>query len=319
MTGRAARARPDDEDRARSYARGVGDVVEPAVESAIELSESRDTRVGPMRVRRALPRRVQRTVGAWCFADHIGPADVAGPSDFGIGPHPHIGLQTVTWLLDGELRHRDSLGSDQVVRPGQLNLMTAGGGVAHSEDPTDHRGHFEGIQLWVAQPERTRHGPAAFEHHPTLPRVELDHGTGTVLVGELGGATSPARRDTDHFGVDLALRAGTTVVPLVPGHEHALVVARGRVEIEGRSVGPGVLATLTPGRDELALVAPEPARAVLLGGAPFEARPLMWWNFVARTREEVSAAQQEWNAAGARFGDVASMLDRIPAPALPWR
>lgn len=174
------------------------------------------------------------------------------------------------------------------------------------------------MQLWVAQPDRTRHGAPAFEHHAEVPAVELGHGTATVLVGTFAGVTSPARRDTDHHGVDLDLRAGTTTVPLQPGHEHGLVVVRGRVVVDGHEVTPGVLAFLAPGRDELAITVAEPVRAVLLGGTPFEARPLMWWNFVARTREEVTAAQQAWNAGDPRFGSVASVLDRIPAPPVPW-
>ena len=151
----------------------VTEVDAPAVADAshptapcVELSDSREERVGQIRVRRALPRRGRRTVGAWCFADHMGPADVSENSGLDIGPHPHIGLQTVTWLIDGQVLHRDSLGSEQVIKAGQLNLMTAGNAVAHAEEATGHyRGALAGIQLWVALPEATRHGTAAFEHH----------------------------------------------------------------------------------------------------------------------------------------------------------
>ena len=132
----------------------------------VEVTDSRSAAVGALRVRRALPRRARRTVGAWCFADHIGPDQVTDEEGLDIGPHPHIGLHTVTWLLRGEVLHRDSLGTEQVIRPGQLNLMTAGHGVVHSEESAGaYRGELHGVQLWVAQPSATRDGAPDFEHH----------------------------------------------------------------------------------------------------------------------------------------------------------
>lgn len=308
---------------------GPDDVPRPLV----EVTPSRTTDVGAMTVRRALPRRGRRTVGAWCFADHMGPAPVTEEHGVDIGPHPHIGLQTVTWLVAGEVLHRDSLGSEQVVRPGQLNLMTAGHGVAHSEEATGrYRGPLHGIQLWVALPERTRHGAASFEHHADLPRVELDGGgapategrgsgggTATVLVGRLDDVDSPARHDTDGVGADLDLRPGTTVVPLAPGFEHALVVLDGAVSVDGIAVTPGHLAYLGERRDELALRAVGATRLLLLGGVPFETPISMWWNFVARTHDEIDAARASWETGDDRFGPVASTLPRIPAPPTPWR
>jgi redox-sensitive bicupin YhaK (pirin superfamily) len=149
----------------------VADASHPSA-PCVAVGDSRDEVVGKIRVHRALPRKGRRTVGAWCFADHMGPADVTENSGLDVGPHPHIGLQTVTWLIDGQVLHRDSLGSEQVITPGQLNLMTAGGGVSHAEEATGHyRGTLEGIQLWVAQPNATRFGGAAFEHHTDLPQV----------------------------------------------------------------------------------------------------------------------------------------------------
>jgi Family of unknown function (DUF5996)/Pirin len=165
--------------------------------ACVEVTESREAQVGKLRVRRALSRRGRRMVGAWCFADHMGPADVTEDSGLDVGPHPHIGLQTVTWLIDGQALHRDSLGSEQVIQPGQLNLMTSGNAVSHAEEATGHyRGTLEGIQLWVALPEDTRHGPAAFEHHAELPQCELDGATATLLIGDFAELTSPARHDT---------------------------------------------------------------------------------------------------------------------------
>jgi quercetin 2,3-dioxygenase len=295
------------------------EVVDAPSAPCVEVSESRGADVGGTRVRRALPRRGRRTVGAWCFADHMGPVDVEERRGLDIGAHPHTGLQTVTWLVEGQVLHRDSLGSEQVVAPGQLNLMTAGHGVSHSEEATGHyRGGLEGVQLWIAQPDATRDGDPAFEHHASLPQVELDRGTVTVLVGELGGTSSPARRDSPLVGADLDLGDGTSALPLRPGWEHALVVVRGAVGVDGQVVQPGSLAYLGAGRDELVLDAVEPARVLLLGGEPLAEPVLMWWNFVGRSREELGAAYRSWQAQDDRFGRVASALPRIPAPPPYW-
>jgi quercetin 2,3-dioxygenase len=289
------------------------------VEEAVELEPGRVTTVGSMPVRRVLPRRPRRTVGSWCFADHVGPIVVRDDQPVDIGPHPHMGLQTVTWLVSGEVLHRDSLGSEQLIRPGQLNLMTAGQGVAHSEEnPGRFRGEFHAVQLWVAQPESTRHGEAAFEHHAELPQLELPGARATVFVGDFGGATSPARRDTAHAGLELVLEApGRAILPL-RDYEYALVVLEGAVTIGERVAEPGLLAYLGEGRDEVTLVTAAPARALLLGGVPFPEPILMWWNFVARTREEVSEARRQWATDDGRFGTVRSAMTRTEVGAPPW-
>lgn len=212
---------------------------EPVV---LEVTESRASQVGAFRVRRALPRRTRRTVGAWCFVDHMGPATI-DERGLGVAPHPHIGLQTVTWLLAGEALHRDSLGTEQVIVPGQLNLMTAGHGVSHSEEGTGrYRGELHGVQLWIAQPSHTRENAPGFEHHAELPQVEFEGAVATVLVGEVAGVASPARRDTDHAGIDLDLRRGRATLPLRPDYEHALVVFAGACIVDGAVVEPGHLA-----------------------------------------------------------------------------
>jgi len=286
--------------------------------ACMEVTDSHEAVVGEFKVRRALPRRGRRTVGAWCFADHMGPADVTENSGLDVGPHPHIGLQTVTWLTDGEVLHRDSLGSEQVIKPGQLNLMTSGGGITHSEEATGHyRGTLEGIQLWVALPDGTRHGEGGFEHHADLPQQDVNGGVATVLLGELGDLASPARHDTPLVGVDLDLHSSTTV-PLRADWEYALVVLEGSLAVNGQPLHPGKLGYLGQDRDELAIEVREPARAVLLGGEPFPEPIIMWWNFVARDREEIEVAYRSWAAEDAdRFGRVASPLARIPAKA-PW-
>ncbi len=291
----------------------------PASSTVLEITESRASQVGALPVRRALPRRTRRTVGAWCFVDHMGPATL-DERGLGVAPHPHIGLQTVTWLLAGEALHRDSLGSEQVIRPGQLNLMTAGHGVAHSEEGTGQSaGELHGVQLWVAQPSHTRDGAPGFEHHGELAKVELQRAVATVLVGELAGVASAARRDTDHSGIDLDLPPGRVTLPLRGDHEHALVVLDGAVLIDGAALTPGRLAYLGLGRDEIGLTTEAPARALLIGGVPFDEPVIMWWNFVARTRDEVIAAHRDWTAEGARFGRVDSRLSRIEVEPPPWR
>jgi redox-sensitive bicupin YhaK (pirin superfamily) len=285
-----------------------------------ETTESRSTLVGTMPVRRALPQRKRRTIGAWCFADHAGPVDFAGPEGPDVGPHPHIGLQTVTWLLTGELVHRDSLGSEQRIRPGELNLMTAGRGIAHAEEAvTPFRGTFHGIQLWVAQPESTRHGDPAFEHHASLPQAAVSGGVATVLLGAFAGVTSPARRDSDHMGVELDLLGPTTTLALRPEFEHGVIVLSGGLVCEGQPLGPGALGYLDTGRETCELRVTEPTRAILLGGVPFDEPILMWWNFVARNRSEIDDAYRRWSDEDSQFGQVSSRLERVRVGAPLWR
>jgi quercetin 2,3-dioxygenase len=289
-------------------------VVQTAV---VEVTESAVSQVGEFSVRRALPRRTRRMIGAWCFVDHMGPATV-DERGLGVAPHPHIGLQTVTWLLAGQALHRDSLGTEQLIAPGQLNLMTAGNGVSHSEEGTGYRGELHGVQLWVAQPDHTRHDSPDFEHHADLPQVEFGDATATVVIGELAGAASPARRDTDHAGIDLDLRPGRTTMPLRPDYEHGLVVLAGACSIDGAPVTPGHLSYLGVGRDDITLTANEPTRALLVGGVPFHEPILMWWNFVARTRDEIINAHRDWTTAASRFGHVDSRLPRYETEPPPW-
>jgi redox-sensitive bicupin YhaK (pirin superfamily) len=249
----------------------------------------------------------------------MGPGQVTGDRGLDIGPHPHIGLQTVTWLLRGSVLHRDSLGSEQVIRPGQLNLMTAGHGVSHSEDTTGtYNGELHGVQLWVAQPSATRDAGPAFEHHAQLPRADIGNGVATMLVGDFAEITSTARRDTDHVGVDFELRPGRTTVPLDAAFEYGLVVLDGALSVGGRLLDPGHLGYLGVGRDEVPVDVAEPCRALLIGGRPFPEPLLMWWNYVARTRDEITAAHRDWTERHDRFGHVASPLSRILTAGPPW-
>nr|WP_180217917.1 pirin family protein [Streptomyces albus] len=294
------------------------------------MLEAREVPLGgprAMLVGRSLPNRDRRMVGAWCFADSYGPADIAGRPGMQVPPHPHTGLQTVSWLLEGEVWHQDSLGSRQMVRPGELNLMTAGAGIAHSEQsPPDHSGSLHGVQLWIALPERDRGGPAHFDHHTGLPAFSEAAGSVTVLMGGLAGAVSPARAYTPLVGAEIALGAyGRMTLPLEPEFEHAVLALADPVRVEGHTVTTGAMLYLGRGRREVRLEAGPATRALLIGGVPFEDPLVMWWNFVARTHEEIVEARTAWEAerearggAAARFGAVTGYTGpALPAPALP--
>ena len=257
----------------------------------VEVREGRRTDVAGLDVVRVLPTKGRRTVGAWCFVDLMGPVDAERPDPMEIGPHPHIGLSTVTWLLEGEALHSDSLGTQQVIRPGQLNWMTAGHGIAHAELAA--RPPFRGAQMWVAQPEATRHGASSFVHHADLPRVELDHADGWLFAGALDGQVSPARGDTPIVGLDLALRQGTSIVPAARTFEHAVVPLGGRIRVGPEAVEEGWLALVPAGIDELPLHTENEARVLVLGGEPLGERVEMWWNFVARDKEELNQAWRD--------------------------
>ena len=285
----------------------------------LEVLSSHDAQVGSLQVRRALPQRRRRTVGAWCFADHMGPADVTEGSGLDIGPHPHTGLQTVTWLIDGQALHRDSLGSEQVISAGELNLMTAGHGVSHAEEATGHyRGTLQGIQLWIAQDDNARDSAAGFEHHGDLPRVDLGEATATVLIGEFNGASSPARHDSALVGVDLRV-TGTSEMDLDSAFEYGVIVLEGLVEIDAQALGPGTMGYLAPGRDELHVRARGDSTVIVLGGEPLDHEIFMWWNFVARTRSDIDAAFDSWRSNDGRFGKVDSPLARIETLAPYWQ
>jgi len=277
-----------------------------------------------MLVRRSLPGKQRRTVGAWCFSDAYGPTQLTSAPGMQVPPHPHIGLQTVTWLLDGQVRHRDSLGNDVLIRPGQLNLMTAGHGIAHAEhSPAEHGPVLHGVQLWIALPGSDRATDPSFEHHEALPSFELDDATATVLAGTVAGHTSPARTYTPLVGAELAVRAGgQTVVPLEREFEHGVLALGEPVRVDGIEVPTGALRYLAPGQEAVTITAGPAAKALLIGGTPFEEQLVMWWNFVARDHDEIVAARTAWEAErttpGERFPAVVGYDgDALAAPGLP--
>jgi quercetin 2,3-dioxygenase len=298
----------------------------PASAPGVEVTGARDTQVGDMAVRRLLPLRLRRSVGAWCFVDHYGPMSVDGVTGMRVPPHPHIGLRTVTWLMSGNVLHRDSLGTEQVIKPGQLNLMTAGRGIAHAEesraenDPTLH-----GVQLWVALPEASRHTGPAFEHHADLPVTGVGGFDVTVFIGSLAGAQSPAMTFSEIVGAELAARPWRDAsgrVPLRAAHEHVIFAVSGSAGVatgspagQGTVLRPGQLLYLAPGHGEIGVSATAGTRLFLLGGVPLGERLVMWWNFVARTPEEITAAVADWREG--KFGVIADYGgEPLPVPPL---
>ncbi|HLT96673.1 MAG TPA: pirin family protein [Acidimicrobiia bacterium] len=283
----------------------------------VEVRQGRTTDVIGTSVTRVLPTKGRRTIGAWCFVDLIIPPDAHDPDPLEIGPHPHIGLSTVTWLFQGEALHSDSLGTEQVIRPGQLNLMTSGRGIAHAELSTPDG--VLGAQMWIALPEATRHGAPAFEHHATLPRLERSWGEATVLIGTYAEAASPARADTDLIGMDLVL-AGSARLELRSDFEYGVIPIDRAVKVADDIVEPGWLGLVERGPEELSIEPSSPgARVLLVGGAPLGERIQMWWNFVARSKEEMTEAWRAWQLHDTdRFGPVPSKLARLDAPPPPW-
>jgi redox-sensitive bicupin YhaK (pirin superfamily) len=258
-------------------------------------------------------------VGAWCFVDHFGPLDLRTDPGMRVPPHPHTGLQTVTWLLSGEVLHRDSLGTAQIIRPGQLNVMTAGHGVAHCEQSQAQQAPvLHGVQLWAALPAADRSTPPRFEHHARLPQLQ-DGGVGvTVFAGELAGLHSPARTFTPLVGAQITLEAGTTAqLPLDRGFEYAVLVVAGPAVVDGVPLTGGPLLYLGRGRDGLTVHGEDTATLLLFGGEPFTERLVMWWNLIGTDHDDVVAACEDWMA-GRRFGAVPECDgEPLPAPSMP--
>jgi quercetin 2,3-dioxygenase len=288
----------------------------------IELLTGREVVLGGtrgMRVVRTLPNRDRRMIGAWCFVDQYGPEPVADSGGMRVPPHPHTGLQTVSWLVAGEVLHRDTVGSLQLIRPGQLNLMTAGRAIAHSEEtPPDHTPELHGVQLWVALPDGHRHVAPHFEHHADLPVVGGPGWTATVIMGALGDSASPARTFSPLIGAEVVLDPGAAAtLPLRPGFEHGALVLSGSAVVDGVPLAPGTLLYLGTGRSGLPVGGDGPTRLLLIGGEPFDEQIVMWWNFVGRSHEEIVRFREDW-AEGRGFGQVHGYAgEPLPAPALP--
>ena len=275
-----------------------------------------------IRVQRTLPQRERSLIGAWCFADHYGPHQVRNGAGMDVPPHPHTGLQTVSWLFSGEVEHRDSAGVHAMVRPGELNLMTAGAGICHSEVSTPNTTVLHGVQLWVALPDSARDTGRDFAHHVPTPTT-VDGATVRVFLGDLAGERSPVHTFTPLLGAQIDLDPGADVTfDVDPTFEHGVLLDQGDVEVGGTALAVADLAFQADGCHHIDLTnrGEEPARVVLLGGPPFPEQLLMWWNFVGRSHDEIVAYREMWQAGDDRFGRVSGYhgaVDRLPAPALP--
>ncbi|AGM06435.1 pirin family protein [Amycolatopsis keratiniphila] len=275
-----------------------------------------------IRVRRTLPQRQRSLIGAWCFADHYGPQDVSASGGMDVAPHPHTGLQTASWLFSGEIEHRDSIGTHAMVRPGELNLMTAGHGIAHSEVSTPDTTTLHGVQLWIALPGEHRDTARDFRHYAP-PLLDLAGATARVFLGTLAGTTSPVPAFTPLLGAEVTVEPGaTSALDVDPAFEHGVLQDIGSVTVAGVALGTGELAYLAPGAGRLELTnsGTEPARVLLLGGTPFTEELVMWWNFVGRSHEDIAEYREAWQAQSDRFGQVEGYQGGtawLPAPTLP--
>ena len=274
--------------------------------------------LGALPVLRALPVRGRRTVGPWCFLDRFGPMSFSADKPMDVAPHPHIGLQTITWLLEGEIAHDDSLGCAAVVRPGGVNVMTAGQGIAHAEQtPPEHTGKLNGVQLWVALPDAHRRVAPDFESFADVPAWEQPGGMVHVFAGSFAGRRAPSRHFSELTGVECAVHPGGEIgLDLNPAHEYAVLLLSGDASVEGHPLPAGQLIYLGLERAGIGLASRGGARLLLIGGPPFPEKILMWWNFVARSREEIAAARADWEQ-HQRFGDVRAYRGpRLDAPPL---
>jgi redox-sensitive bicupin YhaK (pirin superfamily) len=300
-----------------------------------EILDPREVPLGGLRsmtVRRTLPQRQRTLIGAWCFLDHYGPDRVDETGGMVVTPHPHIGLQTVSWLFGGSIEHRDSIGSHALVRPGELNLMTAGRGISHSEVSTDETTVLHGVQLWLALPAAYRDTEPAFTHYAP-PVVKGAGWDALVFLGELFGSTSPVSTYSPLVGAEVILDADTVLRPEAnPTFEYGVLVDFGLAHVNGEEVKPHQLAYVAPG-EPLEIEAADLTHLLLIGGRPLGEEIVMWWNFVGRDHDEVVRAREDWMAQitdnfgtitdasrifDGRFGIVtADTQPPVPAPALP--
>lgn len=275
---------------------------------------------GGVHIFRALPTKECRMVGPWCFLDHAGPIDFAAGHGMHVGAHPHIGLQTFTWMIEGEVLHRDSLGNEQIIRPGQVNLMTAGRGIVHTEDSLVDGQRLHAAQLWIALPEGDGDCEPAFEHIPTLPAWEEAGARLTLLAGRHGTHQAPGRYHSPLMGMDVHSPAGSSLtLALDPAFEYGLLPLEGGATLGGETFQPDEFAYLGRGNTEVSLDLPPGGRVILLGGEPFAQPVLMWWNFVGFDKAVIAQAQRHWETGDPRFGPVVDASERrLVPPPLPW-
>lgn len=270
-------------------------------------------------IKRALPSRQKRMIGAWCFLDHAGPVTFPQGDGLDVGPHPHTGLQTFTWMIEGTMMHTDSLGTKQLIRPYQVNLMTAGHGISHTEVAPDSETKMHAAQLWIALPDDKLNMPPQFDHYPVLPTTQQDQVEFTVLVGEFMGQSSPVAVHTPLVGIDMTAQADAkTRIPLNPKFEYGFLALEGHAWVNGHELNQDNLVVLEPGVEHIEIDIPEGHRVLLIGGEPFETPILLWWNLVGRTTEGLREAREQWVNHDARFGEIPDYDGpRLEAPTFP--
>lgn len=293
------------------------DCPEAPLKPVLQNLKTRIAQIGEdLTIRRALPHRDRKMIGAWCFLDHFGPLDLTKSNGLNIAPHPHIGLQTFTWMIAGEIIHKDSLGSKQIIKSDQVNLMTAGQGISHSEESLPDS-VLHGVQLWIALPDSVRHMQPSFIHYPIIPTIKLNNLQIHLLAGEFLNTQSPIQVHSPLVGMELnSLENTSQKLPLNPKFEYGILPLIGNIEIENDMIGPDTLLYLGCGRSELSIRMNKGSKVLIIGGEPFKEEILIWWNFVARTKEEIAQATTDWNN-HSRFGTVKDYEgDRLAAPQL---
>ncbi|MCS4533430.1 pirin family protein [Neisseria montereyensis] len=283
--------------------------------------------VGGIPVNRLLPQRSRRTVGAWCFLDHIGPAEF-GPDDAGmqVGAHPHINLQTFTWMLDGHQWHRDSLGNRQMVSPKQVSLMTAGTGdnrgISHTEQSVEGEKSMHAVQFWIALPLNKEIEPG-FNHYEELPQWSKDGVDYIVTTGTFDGHTAPTKQHSPLVGVDMTFNDAKTIeVPLEAGWEYGIFVIKGQVNGNDEQVTPEELLVFseTQAGDVIRIEAEAGSHIILIGGEPLPHKTIFWWNFISDNPESLRKGVADWNNKHPRFGDIdltGTPLTRLVSPEAP--
>lgn len=304
----------------------AGAPIEDLTEKVIDLPlilEPRElkltTRSG-VTIKRTLPHRDLKKIGPWCFLDAYGPTSEQGAMQ--VAAHPHTGLQTVTWLFSGRVVHHDSLGSSSTIQPGELNLMTAGRGIAHSEVSSDGDAPLQGIQLWVVLPDFARGRNPDFQHFQELPRFSQDGAEITLFMGEILGRHSRATTYSPLVGAEIKIRGFGSEIPLREDWEYGVLAVSDDVDVDGNIVAKDRLLYVPRGRKRLLIKgktkACRPTTVVLIGGEPFDEKFVMWWNFIGRSHDEIVEMRNQWQSCDERFPHFYDSIEgRIPAPEMP--
>ena len=293
--------------------------------TAVQRITARKGHLGEgMDIARALPTKQRRMIGAWCFLDHLGPIEFAPGMGMHVGAHPHTRLQTFTWMIEGEILHRDSLGSEQVLRAGQVNLMTAGYGISHTEDSVRDGERLHAAQLWIALPDAVADQPPSFVHHAQVPQWQSQGCQWSLMAGHYAGHQAPAQLHSPLLGLEVCTPAAAgdaatapVTLALQPDFEYGLLALTGSFALEDEHFPQDELAYLAPGRTALQLQLQPGTRLLVIGGAPFTEPVVMWWNFLGQDLARIRGYAAQWQAQDARFGCVPGGADRLQAPPLP--